>query len=260
VSGDPVRVEQEGGIAWLILDRPDAANALSKDLLHGLRDALVGLRVDDELRALVLTGAGERVFCAVADLKERRGMNPTDTRRFLREARAVCDEICEFPRPTIAALNGAALGGGLEIALCCDLRIAAEGIELGLPEVRVGIIPGIGGTQRLPRLLGVARAKDLILTGRRITADRAFEMGLVSAVVPRAHLRTEALRWAADLAAAAPLAATAAKRAIDEGWGKSLGEALDVEQKHYDVVLESDDRDEGLRAFAEKRKPRFRGK
>jgi enoyl-CoA hydratase/carnithine racemase len=253
-----VRVERDGRIAWVTLDRADAANALSKALVRDLRAALAELRSDPAV--LIVTGAGEKAFCAGADLKERRAMTLEETRAFLVELNAAVDELAAHPQPTIAALNGAAYGGGLELALACDLRVAAAGIEVGLPEVRLGIIPGAGGTQRLARACGLAVAKELILTGRRIDAARARELGLFSAVVPPAELRAEALRWAGEIATAGPLAVAQAKAAIDEGWGQPLGAALAVERAKYEVVLTSDDRNEGLLAFAEKRKPNFTGK
>ena len=253
-----IRVEREGRVAWVTLDRPDAANALSKALVADLRAALAALRADPAV--LILTGAGEKAFCAGADLKERRAMSLDETRAFLVELNAMVDELAAYPQPVLAALNGAAYGGGLELALACDLRVAAEGIELGLPEVRLGIIPGAGGTQRLARACGVAVAKELILTGRRVPAARARELGLLSAVVPAAELRAEALRWATEIATAGPLAVAQAKSAIDAGFGQPLAAALAVERAHYEVVLQSEDRNEGLRAFAEKRQPNFTGK
>jgi enoyl-CoA hydratase/carnithine racemase len=256
-----VKVERDGRIAWLTLERPEAANALSKALVGDLAATLQAfLHEEEPLPVLVVTGAGEKAFCAGADLKERRAMSLDETRAFLRELNATVDALASYPQPVIAALNGAAHGGGLELALACDIRIAAQGIEVGLPEVRLGIIPGAGGTQRLSRLCGVAVAKELILTGRRIDAGRAQTLGLVSAVVPPAELRAEALRWATELATAGPLAAAQAKAAIDGGLGLSLAEALLIERQAYEVVLTSEDRNEGLRAFAEKRKPNFTGK
>jgi enoyl-CoA hydratase/carnithine racemase len=209
---------------------------------------------------VILTGAGEKAFCAGADLKERRAMSLDETRAFLVELNAAIDAVAAHPQPVIAALNGAAYGGGLELALACDLRLAAEGVEVGLPEVRLGIIPGAGGTQRLARACGLAVAKELILTGRRIGAARGRELGLFSAVVSAEDLRAEALRWASEIASAGPLAVAQAKAAIDEGWGQPLPAALAVERAKYEVVLTSEDRNEGLRAFAEKRKPNFTGK
>src|SRR6185369_16462837 len=183
-----------------------------------------------------------------------------DTRVFLGEINALMDALAAFPRPTIAAVNGVAFGGGLELALACDLRIAADTAEMGLTEVRLGIIPGAGGTQRLARIAGVATAKELILTGRRIGAARARELGIVSEVVPAVELPAAAARWAAELAAAAPLALGAAKRAIDEGISRSLTDGLEIERNRYEEVLVTDDRNEGLAAFIEKRPPAYKGR
>jgi methylglutaconyl-CoA hydratase len=256
----PVRLERGERVAWLTLDRADAANALSRALVAGVRDALAGLRALPLPPVLVVTGAGEKAFCAGADLKERRAMTLPETRVFLDDLNRMVDELAAYPQPVVAALGGAAFGGGLELALACDVRLAAEGVELGLPEVRLGIIPGAGGTQRLARLVGLSAAKALVLTGRRIDAARARELGIVAAVVPRGELRAEAERWAAELAAAGPLAVAQAKRALDEGWGKPLAEGLAVERAAYEVVLASEDRNEGLAAFAEKRPPRYTGR
>jgi len=257
---DTVLVDVRAAVATVTLNRPAAANALSRDVVAGLASAFVGLRDDDGVRAVVLTGAGDRAFSAGADLKERRGMTVDQSRAFLRDLNRVVDMIAAFPRPVIAALNGVALGGGLELALACDVRLSAEGAEMGLPEVRLGIIPGAGGTQRLARLVGVAAAKELVLTGRRIGAARALALGIVSEVVPAAELAAAAARVAAEVASAGPLAVAQAKRAIDEGLGRPLAEGLGIERACYEVVLASEDRNEGLAAFAEKRPPVFKGR
>ena len=256
----PVRVDRHGRVAWLTLDRPEAANALSQALVHGLREAISVLRADAHPPVVIITGAGPKSFSAGADLKERAAMTHDEARAFVVTLGQLMEEIAYYPQPVIAAISGVALGGGLELALACDVRLAEEGVELGLPEVKLGIIPGAGGTQRLARLCGVALAKDLVLTGRRIDAARAWQVGLVSAVVPRGELRREAERWAAMIAEAGPLAVAQAKRAIDDGFGKSLDSGLAIERTCYDVVLRSEDRDEGLQAFAAKRKPVFTGK
>ena len=259
-AGSTVRVEREGPAIFLTLSRPEAANALSRALVADLRAALGDAAAQTEAAALVLTGAGDKAFCAGADLRERRTFSLDDTRAFLSDLNALVDQLAAFPRPVIAALNGSAFGGGLELALACDLRLCVEGALLGLPEVRLGIIPGAGGTQRLSRLCGVGVAKELILTGRRIDAARARELGVVNAVVSPAALRTEALSWAEEIASCAPLAIQQAKRAIDDGFGRPLPDALAVERSAYEVVLTSEDRDEGLAAFAEKRRPRWKGR
>jgi enoyl-CoA hydratase/carnithine racemase len=259
-SATTVLVEKEGPAALLILHRPEAANALSRALVGDLRAALAALQQPPQPAAVILTGQGDKAFCAGADLRERRSLSLEETRLFLRDLNSLMEEIAGFPRPVLAALNGSAFGGGLELALACDLRLCVEGAQMGLPEVRLGIIPGAGGTQRLSRLCGVAAAKELALTGRRIDAVRALALGLVNAVVPAAALRAEALSWAQEIALCAPLAVAQAKRAIDDGFGRPLAEGLAVERAAYEVVLGSADRDEGLAAFAEKRKPSWRGK
>jgi methylglutaconyl-CoA hydratase len=260
-DGSTVRIEREGPAALLTLCRPDAANALSRALVGDLRAALRALgAAADGAAAVILTGEGDKAFCAGADLRERRTFTLDETRAFLRDLNGLVDEVAAFPRPVIAALNGAAFGGGLELALACDLRLCVEGALLGLPEVRLGIIPGAGGTQRLSRLCGVGVAKELILTGRRVDASRARDLGIVNAVVAPGSLRAEALRWAEELALSAPLAVSQAKRAIDEGFGRPLPEALGVERTAYEVVLSSEDRNEGLAAFAEKRRPAWKGR
>ena len=252
--------ERAGAVAWLTLNRPEAANALSRALVAALRAELASLASLPEVTAVVLTGAGGKAFCAGADLKERLGMTLDETRAFLDELGALCLAIENFPAPVIAAIAGAALGGGLEIALAADIRLVDESATLGLSEVRLGIIPGAGGTQRLSRICGVAVAKELILTGRRIDAATALRLGLVSRVVPAAQLQPAASALCAELCSGGPLALAQAKRAIDLGFGKPMPEALAAERACYEVVLGSADRNEGLHAFAEKRPPRFKGK
>jgi enoyl-CoA hydratase/carnithine racemase len=256
----PVGFEVEDGIARVTLDRPKAANALSMELVGALGHAFARIKGDDAVRAVIVTGAGDKAFCAGADLKERRSMSLEETKSFLRLLNATVDGVAACTRPVIAAINGAAFGGGLELALACDFRLAADTAELGLVETRLGIIPGAGGTQRLARVAGLAVAKELIFTGRRIGAARARELGVVSEVVPAAELAAAAARLATELAGAGPLAVTQAKRAIDGGFDLPLREALAHERACYDVVLESEDRNEGLAAFAEKRPPVFKGK
>jgi enoyl-CoA hydratase/carnithine racemase len=258
----PVLLEIREGVAHVTLNRPAAANALSMELVGALGHMFSRVRAEpaDSVRAVILSGAGGKAFCAGADLKERRAMTLEETRSFLRLLNSVVDAIAVFPRPVIAAINGAAFGGGLELALACDLRIAADTAEMGLVETRLGIIPGAGGTQRLSRIVGLAVAKELILTGRRFSAARAKELGLVSDVAPGAGLAEAAAKLAAELAGAGPLAVTQAKKAIDGGFDLPMTEALAHERDCYELVLESADRNEGLAAFAEKRPPKFTGK
>jgi enoyl-CoA hydratase/carnithine racemase len=259
-----VLVSRRGSAAFVTLNRPQAANALSRDLVSTLARTFAELAAEmaggGDLRAVVLTGAGDKAFCAGADLKERRTWTLDDTRVFLGEINAFMDAVAAFPRPVIAAVNGLALGGGFELALACDLRIAADTAELGLPEVRLGIMPGAGGTQRLARIAGVAVAKELTLTGRRIGASRARELGIVSEVAAAGALADASARLAAEIGGAAPLALAAAKRAIDEGAARTLAEGLAIERACYEQVLTTDDRNEGLNAFIEKRAPDFKGR
>ena len=257
-------VDRRGPAVFVTLNRPAAANALSRALVAELTKLVKSLfdevAAGADVRALVLTGAGDKAFSAGADLKERRTWTLDDTRTFLGEINMLMDLLTEFSRPTIAAINGVAFGGGLELALACDIRIAADSAEMGLTETRLGIIPGAGGTQRLARIAGVAAAKELILTGRRIGAARARELGIVSEVVPATELSAAATRWAGELASAAPLALGAAKQAIDQGIGRTLPYGLAIERQYYEKVLVTEDRNEGLAAFIEKRPPVYKGR
>lgn len=252
-------VERQGSVEVWTIEGEARRNSLTMALLRELGERIRAAAADRALRAIVLTGAGDRAFCAGADLKERARMSADEVHGFHAAVRDAFLGIERAPQPFVAALNGAALGGGLELALACDLRIAAEGVELGLPEVSLGIIPGAGGTARLPRIVGVARAKDLVLTARRVGAAEALAMGLVGRVAPADRLREEALALAAQVARNAPIALRQAKRAIDGGFHLSLEEALALENRLYQACLASRDRVEALRAFAEKRPPVFSG-
>jgi methylglutaconyl-CoA hydratase len=262
VSEDfPVHVDQRGTVAVFTLDRPDRANALSRAALLALGKLAREAAVNPSIRAIVVTGAGERVFCAGADLKERRAMSDDDVRAQLALYRSELGPLDRSPKPVVAAINGAALGGGLELALCCDLRVAAAHAQLGLPETSLGIIPAAGGTQRLPRVLGEARAKELILLGRRLTADEALAWGLVNRVTPAgANVVDDAVDWIRPIAEGAPLAQQAALEAIDRALDTPLEVGLELEKSSYERTLVSEDRREALAAFAEKRKPRFQGR
>jgi enoyl-CoA hydratase/carnithine racemase len=254
-----LRVERRGHVEVWTIDLAARRNAISTALLAALNANLARAGEDRDLRAVVLTGDGEKAFCAGADLKERAAMPPEAVHAFHRGLRDALRGIERAPQVIVAALNGAALGGGLELAMACDLRVAAEGIEAGLPEVGLGIIPGGGGTQRLARLVGVARAKDLVLTTRRIGAAEALAMGLVAAVHPPARLLPEAVALAERIARNAPVSLRQAKRAIDDGFHLPLDQALELENQLYQACLGTKDREEALRAFAEKRPPVFRG-
>ena len=259
MSGREWIVERLDGIELWTIDGEARRNALSRAMVEELLENLARVRDDRAVRCVVITGSGEKAFCAGADLKERATMSADEVHRFHRSLRDALRGIETAPQAFVAAVNGAALGGGLEMALACDLRVAVEGAEMGLPEVGLGIIPGAGGTVRLPRAIGVARAKDLILTGRRVGAAEALSLGLVSRVAPAGALRQVALEVAGLVARNAPVSLRQAKRAIDGGMHLDLDEALDHENRMYQDCLRTQDRLEALRAFAEKRKPVFTG-
>jgi len=251
--------ERRGGIELWTIQGEARRNSLTMALVRELGARVGAAGGDRTLRAVVLTGAGDRAFCAGADLKERARMAAEEVHAFHGALRDALRGIERAPQVFVAAINGAALGGGLELALACDLRIASEGAEMGLPEVSLGIIPGGGGTARLPRLVGIARAKDLVLTARRIGAAEALALGVVSRIAPAARLLPEALALAEQVARNAPISLRQAKRAIDGGSHLPLDEALALENRLYQDCLGSRDRVEALRAFAEKRPPVFTG-
>jgi enoyl-CoA hydratase/carnithine racemase len=255
-----LKVERrDGGVWWVTLNRPEARNALSMAVNHELYQLGIELEEDRDVRAVVITGAGDKAFCAGADLKERRGVAAEDTRPYVNAIGSAINQWAKIRALTIAMMNGSAYGGGLELALACDLRILVEGAELGLTEVRLGIIPGAGGTVRLPRLIGEARAKEMILLGRRLSAQRAYEIGLVNAVVARDKLGGEVDAVLAELAGCAPLSVRCAKSAVERSLDTTVDEGLQIESDCYETTLYSDDRNEGLAAFAEGRPPKYSG-
>jgi methylglutaconyl-CoA hydratase len=258
----PVRLERRGeAVAIVTLDRPASMNAMSRQMVLELGRIGRELSADGSVRAVVLTGAGNQAFCAGADLKERKGMSDDEVREQLRLYRTELSWLETSPAPVVAALNGVALGGGLEMALLCDLRVAAEHALMGLPETTLGIIPGAGGTQRLPRLVGEARAKELILLGKRISASHALAIGLVNRVSrPGTNVLDDTLEWIRPIIEGAPIAQRAALRAIDEGLGLELAAGLARETELYEECLGSEDRREALSAFGQKRKPVFKGR
>ena len=258
---DPVALERRGPVGLLVIDREDRRNSLSRDTLFALGRLGRELVADPDVRAIVLTGRGDKAFCAGADLKERQGMSLEDVRVQVGLYRTELGVLDHSPKPVVAALNGVAFGGGLELALLCDLRVAAPHAELALPETTLGIIPGAGGTQRLPRVVGEARAKEMILLGRRLGAVEALAWGLVNRVSPAgASVVDDALAWLEPIAHGAPVAQAAALGAIDVSFDATLEHGLALERVFYDETLRSEDRVEALRAFAEKRKPAFRGR
>jgi methylglutaconyl-CoA hydratase len=255
-----LELERREGVAIVTLQREARRNAISGDMLTefvALRGELEG---DPTLRAIVITGAGNAAFCAGADLKERLGMSHDDVRALILRYREAFAWLDASPVPVIAAINGVALGGGLELALLCDLRIAAPTAQLGLPETGLGIIPGAGGTQRLPRVIGVPRAKEMILLGRRVNAVEALEWGLVHRLSNTVEsLLDDTLAWIEPILLGAPIAQAAALEAIDSSQFLPLAAGLEREAALYDRCLVSEDRVEALRAFAERRQPVFQG-
>jgi enoyl-CoA hydratase/carnithine racemase len=258
-ANDLVIETREASIVLWTLSRPEALNAFDTALLTALAARIEAARADRTLRAVIVTGAGDKAFSAGADLKQRRGMSLDDTRAFVRTISGTFDALARLPFPTIAAVNGVAFGGGMELMLACDLRVMSETAKVGLTEVSVGIMPGAGGTQRLPRLVGPARAKELIFAARRLDAAEALALGLVNRVVPAPQVLPAARALAAEIAAQAPLAVRQAKHAMDVGADSGLAAGLEVEQKAYELLLGTRDRLEGLAAFAEKRTPRYQG-
>jgi enoyl-CoA hydratase/carnithine racemase len=257
----PVRVEQRGNVVVWTIDRPDRMNSLSRATLVAF-GRLAREAVDNpSVRAIIITGAGDKAFCAGADLKERQGMSENDVRLQVQLYRSELGVLDRSPKPVIAAINGVAFGGGLELALIADLRVAAAHATLALPETSLGIIPGAGGTQRLPRIVGEARAKEMILLARRLDAAEALAWGLVNRVTPvGTNVVDDAVAWIESIANGAPLAQAAALEAIDRSFDTTLELGLELEKVSYDKVLVSEDRREALAAFGEKRKAVFRGR
>ncbi len=251
--------ENKEGIAIIRLNRPEVHNALNMPLLTELNRIVGELVYSKSTRVVIITGAGERSFCAGADLKERRSFTEDQVRQFIYLIRETFHAVANLPMPVIAAVNGLALGGGTELALAADLRIADENALFGLTETALGIIPGAGGTQRLPRLIGIARAKEMIFTARRITAEEAERIGLVNRVVPSGKALEEALAMAEMISKNAPLAVSQAKFAIDHGTEVDITTGLAIETKAYQTLIPTKDRLEGLQAFKEKRKPVYTG-
>ncbi|WP_054034326.1 enoyl-CoA hydratase-related protein [Desulfatitalea tepidiphila] len=255
-----VLCEVDEGIAAVTLNRPDVMNSFNFAMLRALGEQMAALRFDASVRVVIITGAGDRAFSAGADLKERAGMAPEEVKAFIFTIRRLMDDIESFPRPVIAAVNGVALGGGTELALASDIRLASETATMGLTETRLAIIPGAGGTQRLPRLVGRGMAKELIFTGRRIDARQALQIGLVNHVYPAGDLMEEARCLARDICQSGPVAVEQAKYAINRGLETDMATGLAIESNAYWICIPTEDRTEGLTAFREKRKPNYKGR
>jgi len=252
-------VEAKDQVAVLTLNRPDTMNAFNFPLLLELKAAVEDLRFRPEIRVVIITGAGSKAFCAGADLKERATMAPLEVKRFIYTIRNLFTAIEALNKPVIAAINGIALGGGTELALACDMRLAADTASMGLTETRLAIIPGAGGTQRLPRLIGRGKAKELIFTGKRVPASEALALGLVNRVCSPEDLLDACRALADEICETGPIAIEQAKYAINHGLETDLHTGLAIESNAYWVTIPTKDRLEGLAAFREKRKPVYRG-
>jgi enoyl-CoA hydratase len=254
-----VKLERDGAIALITIDRPKALNALNSRTLTELEQVLEVLSLDRGIRAVIVTGSGEKAFVAGADIAEMSTLHPESARRFSALGHRVLEALEGLPCPVIAAVNGFALGGGCELALACDLIYASEKAKLGQPEVNLGVIPGFGGTQRLTRLVGKTRAKEMIYTGEMIDAAKAKEIGLVLEVLPPDGLLAHCREVAQRIASKGPLAVAQAKRAIEYGAEADLHRANELERQAFGVLFGTADQKEGMRAFIEKRSPTFTG-
>ncbi len=252
-------VERRGGVAVVTVNRPEKLNALNIRTRSEILAALEELAGDDEIRVVVITGAGDKAFIAGADINEFAGKTALEQRAIMRSRRAF-DSVEEFPKPVIAMINGYALGGGCELAMACDIRIASSRAKLGQPEIKLGIIPGGGGTQRMPRLIGEGRAMELILTGDMISAEEAERLGLVNHVVAPEELESKTMEIANKIAEMSPVALRMAKQAVKNAARTDLRAGLEAELDLFALCFASEDKEEGVRAFIEKRQPQFRGR
>jgi enoyl-CoA hydratase len=257
---DNLLLERDGAVAIVTINRPKVLNALNSQTIDELRRAILELKGDEAVRAIVLTGAGEKSFVAGADINELAVQTPVTGREHALTGQHVFDLIENIGKPVIAAINGFALGGGCELAMACTLRLAADTAKLGQPEIALGLLPGYGGTQRLPRLVGKGKAMEMILTGVQITADEAQRIGLVNRVVPAADLMGAAKDLAAQLAKSAPIAMRYIINAINKGVEMPFAEACQYEATLFGLVASTEDMREGTKAFLEKRKAEFQGR
>jgi enoyl-CoA hydratase len=255
-----VRLKKEAPVGWIIINRPDKLNALNAETVRELYSSFLSMREDPEIRAVIVTGSGEKAFVAGADIDELAGLDQANGKDYVLEGQELTKLIENYPKPVIAAINGFALGGGTEIALACHVRIAAENAKMGQPEVKLGLIPGFGGTQRLARLVGKGKAMELILSGRMIDAPQALAIGLVNRVVPSGDLKAVCEALAREMMDNAPLALEYAIKAINEGLDRPLSEGLLLEAELFGNACSTEDSKEGTKAFLEKRKPNFKGK
>lgn len=252
-------VDDDGQVALLTLNRPESLNAISRQLASDLLDACTYLVSRDGVRVVVLTGAGDRAFCAGADLKERRLLNTSERAAHTAAIEAAAEALAALPMPTIAALHGFTLAGGSELAIACDVRVAASNTVMGFPEVKIGIFPGAGGVLRLPRLIGGGAARDLLFTGRQVDVNEALNIGLIDRLTEPEAVVAEARNLASSIAANAPLAVRAIKRALLDSDGQPFAQARRRVNELRAALDGTNDYEEGLQAFAERRPPRFTG-
>ena len=260
MNDEALLVEKQDGVVVLTLNRPEVMNSFNFTMLYALKEQIDAIRFDQDIRVIIITGSGQKAFCAGADLKERADLNELQVKEFIFTIRDLFTSIEYLNKPVIAAINGVALGGGVELCLACDIRIAAMNASMGLTETRLAIIPGGGGTQRLPRLIGRGKAKELIFTGRRVDAREALQIGLVNQICENEDLHDESRKMAAMICEAGPIAIEQAKYAINYGLETDLHTGLGIESNAYWVTIPTEDRLEGLAAFREKRKPVYKGK
>ena len=257
---EAIRYEQKGNLAFVTLDRPGAMNAFNYDMLVELGQITESIRINPDIRVVIFTGSGDRAFSVGADLKERKTLTELQVKRNVYKIGEVFSAIENLPQPTIAMMNGFAFGGGMELALACDFRIAADTALMGLTETGLAIIPGAGGTQRLPRLIGEAKALELILTARKMSATEALGYGVLTKIAAPENLIRETADFADSILANGPIALQQAKFAIKQGMNVDLQTGLAIERKAYEFTIPTEDRIEALNAFSEKRKPVFTGK
>jgi enoyl-CoA hydratase len=260
VTYKTILYEKADGIAKVTLNRPEALNALNSTVYNELYDVFESIENDEEVRVVVLTGSGEKAFAAGSDVVEMQHMSTLDIQKFVAAIRRASDRIYTLTKPTIAAINGYALGGGCELSMCCDLRICSERSRFGQPEINLGLIPGACGTQRLPRLVGVAKAKELIFLGDMIKADEALNLGLVNKVVPPESLMDEAMEWARKLASKSGPVLAMAKLSINTGMDTDITSGLNTEARCVALCFATEDQKEGMAAFLEKREAQFKNK
>ena len=260
MSDSPLLIHDADGVRTIVIHRPDKLNALNAATLDALDQAFADAGADDEVRVVVLTGSGPKAFVAGADIAEMNSLTPVQGRDFSLRGTRMMRRIERLPKPVIAMVNGFALGGGLELAMGCHLRIAADTAKVGQPEIGLGLIPGFGGSQRLLRLAGRAATLELCLLGAPVTAERALQLGIVNRVVPAAELEAETLKVATQLAASAPLALRATLDVVNIGGECGIEEGLQYETAQFGLMFATDDMREGTRAFMERRKPTFTGR